>query len=65
MPGGYHQTDHRAGYGLYVDVDHTNGFHTIYGHMSALRVETGDSIPESDEFQRILGRSGNTGWCAG
>lgn len=57
--------NHRAGYGLYVDVDHTNGFHTIYGHMSVLHVETGDPIPESDEFQRILGRSGNTGWCAG
>ncbi len=57
--------NHRTGYGLYVDIDHTNGFHTIYGHMSVLHVETGDPIPESDEFLRILGRSGNTGWCAG
>lgn len=63
--GWYNAANHRAGYGLYVDVDHANGFHTIYGHMSVLHVETGDPVPESDEFQRILGRSGNTGWCAG
>lgn len=62
---GWASTNHRASYGLHVRIDHADGFRTIYGHMSVLHVETGDPVSESDEFQRILGRSGNTGWCAG
>ncbi len=62
---GWASTNHRASYGLHVRIDHADGFRTIYGHMSVLHVKTGDLVPESDEFQRILGRSGNTGWCAG
>ena len=63
---GWASTDHRASYGLHVRIDHADGFRTIYGHMSVLRVQTGDPIPvNADEFQRIIGRSGNTGWCQG
>ena len=59
-------TNHRAGVGLYVRIHHSNDYHTIYGHMSVLRVQTDDEIPDdADEFQRIIGVSGNTGWCAG
>lgn len=54
-----------GGLGLYVRVDHTNGYRTFYGHMSVLRVQTGDPVPESDEFQRIIGISGNTGDSSG
>lgn len=58
--------DHRASYGLHVRVDHADGFRTIYGHMSVLRVQQGDEIPASgDEFGRIIGLSGNTGLCYG
>jgi murein DD-endopeptidase MepM/ murein hydrolase activator NlpD len=58
--------DHRASYGLHVRIDHTEGFRTIYGHMSVLRVQQGDEIPASvDEFGRIIGLSGNTGLCYG
>lgn len=61
---GWASTDHRASYGLHVRIDHADGFRTVYGHMSVLRVQTGDPIPvNADEFQRIIGRSGNTGWC--
>ncbi len=64
--------DHRASYGLHVRIDHDidrdgqDDYRTIYGHMSVLRVQQGDEIPvDANEFQRIIGRSGNTGWCAG
>ena len=63
--GWNYQTDHRRGLGLYVRIRHTNDYHTIYGHMSVLRVQTNEDIADSDEFQRILGLSGNTGRCAG
>lgn len=55
-----------SGLGLYVRVDHDNGHQTFYGHMSVLRVRQNDVIPaNADEFQRILGISGNTGWSSG
>jgi murein DD-endopeptidase MepM/ murein hydrolase activator NlpD len=58
--------DHRASYGLHVRIDHADGFRTIYGHLSALRVQQGDTIPFlANEFQRIIGISGNTGLCYG
>lgn len=57
--------NHQGGEGLYVRIHHDNGYYTIYGHMSVLRVQTGDPIPESGEFQRILGISGNTGHSTG
>jgi murein DD-endopeptidase MepM/ murein hydrolase activator NlpD len=58
--------DHRASYGLHVRIDHADEFRTIYGHMSVLRVLQGDQIPAgTDEFQRIIGISGNTGLCYG
>jgi|GEM_PF-4582053 len=63
---GWASTDHRASYGLHVRIDHADGFRTIYGHMSVLFVQTSDPIPaNADEFQRIIGRSGNTGYCVG
>ena len=65
-------TNHQVGYGLHVRIDHDlNGDHitdyqTIYGHMSVLRVQMGDEIPaDADEFARIIGISGNTGWSSG
>jgi murein DD-endopeptidase MepM/ murein hydrolase activator NlpD len=63
--GWHYPADHREGLGLYVRIRHTNDYHTIYGHMSVLRVRTNEDIADSDEFRRILGRSGNTGRCAG
>jgi len=54
-----------AGLGLYVHVRHSNDYDTLYGHMSVLRVETNDNILDTDEFQRILGISGNTGNSSG
>ncbi|HAI76257.1 MAG TPA: peptidase M23, partial [Microscillaceae bacterium] len=33
-----------GGYGYYVVVRHYNGLETLYGHMSALKVESGQKI---------------------
>lgn len=58
--------NHQSGEGLYVRIRHNNNYHTIYGHMSVLRVRTGDEgICEADEFSCILGISGNTGHSTG
>jgi hypothetical protein len=47
-------------------VYHDNDYHTIYGHMSVLRVRTDDDdICETSEFSCILGISGNTGSSTG
>jgi hypothetical protein len=59
-------SNHQSGEGLYVRLRHDNNYHTIYGHMSVLRVRTGDQgICEADEFSCILGISGNTGRSTG
>lgn len=55
-----------AGLGLHVHLRHENGYDTLYGHMSVLKVRTNDQdICESGEFSCILGISGNTGWSSG
>ena len=56
---------HATGIGLYVHMRHSNDYDTLYGHMSVLRVRTDDEIHENNEFQRILGISGNTGESTG
>ena len=48
-------------YGIYVEIDHGNGFHTVYGHMSAVLVATGQVVTQG---QRI-GLMGATGRATG
>jgi murein DD-endopeptidase MepM/ murein hydrolase activator NlpD len=50
-----------GGYGHYVKLDHGNGLHSLYGHMSTLNVEVGDQIAAG----QVIGRSGNTGFSTG
>jgi len=45
------------GYGNAVEIDHGNGFTTIYAHMSSLSVAVGDIV----EKGQVLGHMGNTG----
>lgn len=48
-------------YGSTVVVDHGLGLSTLYGHLSSISVNTGDSVtPET-----VLGRSGATGLAGG
>jgi murein DD-endopeptidase MepM/ murein hydrolase activator NlpD len=44
-------------YGIYVEIDHGNGFHTIYGHMSAVLVATGQLVTQGQQIG-LMGASG-------
>ena len=43
--------------GLYIKIDHGNGFRTLYGHLRRIGVEEGQLIRRGDS----IGESGNTG----
>ena len=48
-----------TGYGYYVMLDHHNGIVTIYGHCSALLVETGDTVAKGQTIA-LVGSTGNS-----
>jgi murein DD-endopeptidase MepM/ murein hydrolase activator NlpD len=48
-------------YGIYVEIDHGDGFHSIYGHMSAVLVKTGEAVAQG----QLLGLMGATGRASG
>jgi len=48
-------------YGNTVMIDHGMGLLTLYGHMSSIDVEVGDTVAKND----IIGRTGQTGLAAG
>jgi murein DD-endopeptidase MepM/ murein hydrolase activator NlpD len=50
-----------GGYGIYVEIDHGNGFHTLYGHMSAVLVTTGQVVTQG----QLIGLMGATGRASG
>jgi murein DD-endopeptidase MepM/ murein hydrolase activator NlpD len=50
-----------ASYGKWVLVEHFNGLSSLYAHLSAISVKTGDSVAGGD----TLGLSGNTGYTTG
>jgi murein DD-endopeptidase MepM/ murein hydrolase activator NlpD len=50
-----------AGYGNYVVVGHAAGFLTLYGHMSAVAVHTGDRVRQG----QVVGFEGSTGNSTG
>jgi hypothetical protein len=52
--------EYRA-YGLHIIIDHGDGYQTLYGHLSALRVQKGQEV---DEAQPI-GALGSTGASSG
>lgn len=45
------------GYGKYIVVDHGNGLKTLYSHLNAHKVKTGDWV----ETGQLIGLMGNTG----
>ena len=49
------------GYGLYVLIDHGNGFQTLYAHLSVIYVDVGQSVAKG----QAIGASGNTGKSTG
>lgn len=48
-------------YGLYVIVRHTDGYTTLYAHLSVVSVKEGQEVRQGT----VLGRSGCTGFCTG
>lgn len=50
-----------SGYGNYVEIDHRNGYRTIYGHLSFIFVEVGQQV----DLMAVIGRSGSTGIATG
>ena len=59
--GWYNPLNHNSSLGLWIAVDHGNGFTTAYGHLSALTVAVGDQI--GTQWQ--VGTSGTTGSSTG
>lgn len=50
-----------AGYGLYVQVQHIDGYETLYGHLSKILVKEGDKIVAG----QTVGEMGSTGRSTG
>jgi murein DD-endopeptidase MepM/ murein hydrolase activator NlpD len=48
-------------YGLYVIVDHGNGYETLYAHLSRIAVSTGQRVSQGQS----LGAGGRTGYATG
>ena len=48
-------------YGIYVQIDHGNGYQTLYGHLSTKSVKVGDKVTKG----QVIGKSGETGNVTG
>lgn len=51
----------QSGYGNMIKIRHTNGFETVYGHLSKIGVSVGDQVSRGDH----IGDMGNTGRSTG
>ena len=47
-----------SGYGLYLIVDHADGFSTLYAHCSSISAKVGDAVTCGQEIARV-GKTGN------
>lgn len=52
---------YNGGYGRYVVIKHSNGTQTLYAHLSATTVNTGDYVDQG----QVIGKMGNTGKSTG
>ena len=50
-----------GGYGNHILIDHGNGFMTLYGHLSSVDVELGDTVTQGSH----IGKMGSTGYSTG
>ena len=48
-------------FGTYVQIDHLNGFQTLYGHLSSKSVKVGDKVKAG----QVIGKSGESGNVTG
>ena len=47
-----------SGYGLYIIVDHADGFATLYAHCSSISAKVGDTVTCGQEIAKV-GQTGN------
>ena len=50
-----------SGYGLYVIVDHADGFATLYAHCSSISAKVGDTVTCGEQIAKV----GQTGSATG
>lgn len=50
-----------GGYGNMIMIDHGNGYHTLYAHLSSILVKCGQSVSKGS----VIGYTGNTGNSTG
>ena len=48
-----------GGYGNTIEIDHGNGFATLYAHLSAFLVKKGETVSQGDEIG-LIGSTGNS-----
>jgi murein DD-endopeptidase MepM/ murein hydrolase activator NlpD len=48
-------------YGNYIELDHGNGYTTLYAHLSSIQVAVGQSVVQG----QVIGLSGDTGYTRG
>ncbi|HLI96988.1 MAG TPA: M23 family metallopeptidase, partial [Candidatus Baltobacteraceae bacterium] len=53
--------DWDGGYGEKIDIDHGNGYHTWYAHLSKIEVQDGQFVHKGEE----IGLVGSTGYSTG
>jgi len=53
--------DWRGGYGKCIIIKHNNGFQTLYGHLSAIKVREGQEVNAGE----VIGEVGSTGRSTG
>lgn len=51
----------QSGYGNLIKIRHSNGYETLYGHLSAISVDVGEHVSRGDH----IGDMGNTGRSTG
>ncbi len=49
------------GYGLIAEINHGNGYNTLYGHMNSVAVSAGQTVKKGQQ----IGTMGNTGYSYG
>ena len=52
-------SDTGDGYGKCVIIQHSNGYYTLYGHMSSLTVSVGDEVKKGQQIG-VMGTTGNS-----